>query len=290
MTAYHRPRTLDDALAIRAATGALPLAGGTDIHPLRAARAAWGDPWRPEILDLSAIPGLDDIAESEEGWRIGARTTWTAIAEAPLPPLFEGLRAAAREIGGRQVQNRGTIAGNLVTASPAGDGIPNLLVLDARVELASATGTRCLPVADFVTGYRATALAPGEIVTALHISRCDGARGRFEKLGARRYLVISIVMAAGVIRMEGDRVAEARVAVGASTPIPTRLRRAEAFLEGRSVTPEVAAEVADIVAQDITPVEDLRGSADFRRDMVRAVARHTVAELFGLSIDEGVAA
>jgi N-methylhydantoinase B len=273
---YHRPRTLHDALAIRAATGALPLAGGTDIHPLRTARAGWGDPWRPEVLDLSAVPGLDGIAETAEGWRIGARTTWTGIAEASLPPLFDGLRAAAREVGGRQVQNRGTIAGNLVTASPAGDGIPNLLALDAAVELASAGGTRRLPVAEFVTGYRATALAPGEIVTALHIPRCDGARGRFEKLGARRYLVISIVMAAGVIRFDGGRVAEARIAVGACSPVARRLPALEAALLGEDATA-----LRDVLQPahlaPLAPIDDVRASAGYRAEAALALLRDLLA-------------
>ncbi|MBR0682043.1 xanthine dehydrogenase family protein subunit M [Roseomonas eburnea] len=276
MTAYHRPRTLHDALAIRAATGALPLAGGTDIHPLRTARAAWGDPWRPEILDLSAVPGLDGIEESAEGWRIGARTTWTTIAEAPLPPLFDGLRAAAREIGGRQVQNRGTIAGNLVTASPAGDGIPNLLALDAEVELATATGTRRLPVGAFLTGYRATALAAGEIVTALRVPRCDGARGRFAKLGARRYLVISIAMAAGVIRMEGDRIAEARIAVGACSPVARRLPTLEEALIGLhpSEMPRVP-QPAHLAP--LAPIGDVRATAAYRADAAVVLLRDLLA-------------
>lgn len=276
MTAYHRPRTLADALAIRAATGALPLAGGTDIHAIRTARAAWGDPWRPEILDLSAVPDLDGIRETAEGWRIGARATWTTIAEAPLPPLFDGLRAAAREVGGRQVQNRGTIAGNLVTASPAGDGIPNLLVLDAEVELASAGTTRRLPVAQFLTGYRSTALLPGEIVTALHIPRCDGARSRFEKLGARRYLVISIAMAAGVIRLDGDRVAEARFAVGACSPVARRLPALEAALTGLhpSELPQVP-QPAHLAP--LAPIGDVRSSAAYRSEAALVLLRDLLA-------------
>lgn len=276
MSAYHRPRTLAEALAIRAATGALPLAGGTDIHAIRTSRAAWGDPWRPEILDLSAVPGLDGISESGEGWRIGARTTWTAVAEAPLPPLFDGLRAAAREVGGRQVQNRGTVAGNLVTASPAGDGIPNLLALDASVELASESGGRRLPVASFLTGYRATALARGEIVVALHIPRCMHARGGFVKLGARRYLVISIAMAAAVIAMEGDRVAEARVALGACSPVAQRLPALEGALVGLhpSEMPKVP-QPAHLAP--LAPIGDVRASAAYRADAVLVLLRDLLA-------------
>jgi N-methylhydantoinase B len=272
MTAYHRPRSLAEALAIRAETGALPLAGGTDIHPLRTARAAWGDPWRSAVLDLSAVPGLDGIAETAEGWRIGARTTWTAIAEAPLPPLFDGLRAAAREVGGRQVQNRGTIAGNLVTASPAGDGIPNLLVLDAEVECASRDATRRLPVAEFLTGYRATALTAGEIVTALHVPRRDGARGRFVKLGARRYLVISIAMAAAVIAMEGRRVAAARIAVGACSPVARRLPALEAALVGLPAAAMARVPEPAHLAP-LAPVDDIRASAAYRADAALTLLR-----------------
>lgn len=276
MSAWHRPRTLEDALAIRAATGALPLAGGTDIHPLRTARAAWGEPWRPAVLDLSAVPGLDGIEETAEGWRIGARTSWTSIAEAPLPPLFDGLRAAAREVGGRQVQNRGTIAGNLVTASPAGDGIPNLLALDAAVELASAGHRRRLPVAAFLTGYRSTALAPREIVTALHVPRCGGAHGRFAKLGARRYLVISIAMAAGVVRMEGDRVAGARIAVGACSPVARRLPALEAALIG--IHPSEMPRVPQPAhLGPLAPIGDVRASAAYRGDAALALLRDLLA-------------
>jgi N-methylhydantoinase B len=276
MTAYHRPRTLADALAIRATTGAMPLAGGTDIHPLRTARAAWGEPWTAPVLDLSAVPGLEGITETAQGWRIGARTTWTAIAEAPLPPLFDGLRAAAREVGGRQVQNRGTIAGNLVTASPAGDGIPNLLALDAVVECASATGMRRLPVAEFVTGYRTTALAPGEIVTALHIPHDDGARGGFAKLGARRYLVISIAMAAAVLRVEDGHIDSARVALGACSPVAQRLPALETALRG--VEAARAAEIPEAAhLAPLTPIDDIRASAAYRNDAALALLRDLLA-------------
>ncbi|WP_137126392.1 xanthine dehydrogenase family protein subunit M [Roseomonas sp. HF4] len=276
MTTYHRPDSLAEALAIRAETGALPLAGGTDIHPLRTARAAWGEPWRDAVLDLSAVPGLDGIAETPAGWRIGARTTWTAIAEAPLPPLFDGLRAAAREVGGRQVQNRGTIAGNLVTASPAGDGIPNLLALAAEVECVSLSGTRRLPVADFLTGYRATALAPGEIVAALHVPRLDHGSGSFVKLGARRYLVISIAMAAGVIALDGDRVATARIALGACSPVAQRLPALEAALVGLHRS-EMARVPQPAHLAPIAPIADIRASAAYRRDAALALLRDLLA-------------
>ena len=125
------------------------LAGGTDVYPAKAARAGWGDMRHADILDISAVPGLRGIAEDAAGWRIGALTTWTDLIRADLPPLFDGLKLAAREIGGVQIQNRGTLAGNICTASPAGDGAPNLLALDAHVELASRQGRRVVPMARF---------------------------------------------------------------------------------------------------------------------------------------------
>jgi N-methylhydantoinase B len=254
----------------------MPLAGGTDIHPLRTARASWGEPWTKPVLDLSAVPGLDGITETAQGWRIGARTTWTTIAEAALPPLFDGLRAAAREVGGRQVQNRGTIAGNLVTASPAGDGIPNLLALDAVVELASAASTRHIPVAAFITGYRATALAPGEIVTAIHIPRCDGARGGFVKLGARRYLVISIAMAAAVIHCEDSRIAQARIAIGACSPVAQRLPALEAALRGVALADAARIPQASHL-ESLAPIADIRASAEYRQDVALVLLRDLLA-------------
>lgn len=276
MNAYHRPHSLAEALAIRAARDVVPLAGGTDIHPLRTARAAWGEPWSAEILDLSAIPGLDGIEESGAGWRIGARVSWTRIAEAPLPPLFGGLRAAAREVGGRQVQNRGTLAGNLVTASPAGDGIPNLLALDAEVELASLDGIRRLPVAAFLTGYRTTALHANEIVTALHVPRCEGARGGFVKLGARRYLVISIAMAAGVIGCDGGRIAQARIAIGSCSAVAQRLPALEQALLGVAIAdaPRVPASGH---MESLHPIDDIRGTAAYRRDAALVLLRDLLA-------------
>jgi CO/xanthine dehydrogenase FAD-binding subunit len=168
------------------------LAGGTDYYP-----AHVGKPLREDILDVSAIRGLRGISEGPDQWRIGATTTWTDLIEAELPPVFDALKLAAREVGGIQIQNRGTLAGNLCNASPAADGIPALLALDAQVELASTAGTRRMALEQFVLSNRRTALRQGELATAVIVPkpRC-AARSHFLKLGARRYLVISIVMVA----------------------------------------------------------------------------------------------
>jgi xanthine dehydrogenase small subunit len=282
MVAYHRPTTVEEALAIRAAGPVVVLAGGTDVYPAKAARAGWGDMRHADILDISAVPGLRGIAEDADGWRIGALTTWTDIVRADLPPVFDGLKLAAREIGGVQIQNRGTLAGNICTASPAGDGAPNLLALAASVELASREGRRMVPMAAFIDGYRHTACRSDEIVTAILLPRQSAAaRSHFLKLGARRYLVISIVMAAGVIELDAaSRIAAARLAIGSCSAVPQRLHALEAAL-----TAQPPATAADLVAAShlecLAPIEDIRGSAAYRRDAALAVTRDLLRALAG---------
>jgi N-methylhydantoinase B len=278
MIRYHRPATLEAALAIRGAQDVAVLAGGTDIFPARTARAAWGDPTHRDVLDITAIPGLRGIEATPAGWRIGCLVTWTALAQAPLPPIFDGLKAAAREVGGMQVQNRATLVGNLCTASPAGDGIPNLLALDAAVELASPRGLRVLDLSGFITGYRSTALAADEVVTALLVPRLDDARGVFRKLGARHYLVISIAMAAGIVATDAaGRITEARIALGACSTVAQRLPVLEAALRG--VAMQDAADVPQAThLEGLAPIDDIRASAAYRRDAALVLLRDLLVD------------
>jgi CO/xanthine dehydrogenase FAD-binding subunit len=273
MGRYLRPASLPEALAAMSAAPRVPLAGGTDHYPARVALTPDED-----LLDLTAIPGLRGITEHEAGWRFGAATTWTDVIEAGLPPLFDGLKAAAREVGGVQIQNAGTLGGNLCNASPAADGTPNWLALDAEVELASAAGTRTLPAGAFVLGNRRTARRPDELVTAIRVRRPEGpARSAFRKLGARRYLVISIVMVAAVATFDAaGRIAAARVAVGACSPVPVRLGALEARLVGRHPDPALV-EPADL--DPIAPIDDVRGTAAYRRDAALTLVRRAVAGL-----------
>src|SRR6478752_2447849 len=152
---YLRPTSLDEALAALARPWTV-LAGGTDFYPARVGRAI-----DENVLDITAIADLRGISAGPAGWRLGATTTWSELIETPLPPQFDGLKQAAREVGGRQIQNAGTMAGNLCNASPAADGVPPLLALDAEVELAGLASRRLLPLRQFITGTRRTALAPG---------------------------------------------------------------------------------------------------------------------------------
>ena len=273
MTAYFRPRSLEEAIAIRAARDVAVIAGGTDIYPAHTARRAWGEPTHKDVLDITTIPGLRAIEETAAGWRIGCLVTWSALAAAPLPPLFDGLKRAAHEVGGRQVQNRATLVGNLCTASPAGDGIPNLLALDAGVELAGSQGRRVVPLGDFLTGYRATALRPDEIVAALLVPRLDGARSHFEKLGARRYLVISIAMAAGVVATDAaGRIAIARVALGACSAVAQRLPVLETALQGVALADAPQVPQPEHLA-GLSPIDDVRASAAYRREAALTLLR-----------------
>ncbi|MDJ0944817.1 MAG: FAD binding domain-containing protein [Kiloniellales bacterium] len=276
MTIYLRPRTLDDALAALAAQRLTVLAGGTDFYPARVGR-----PLDDDVLDITGLKDLRGMREDGDAWRIGALTTWSDLLRAQLPPCFDGLKAAAREVGGVQVQNAGTLVGNLCNASPAADGIPCLLALDAEVELASAAGTRRLPLADFLVGNRKTRRGPDELVTGVVLPKLrPGAAGAFVKLGARRYLVISIVMIAVVIEPEAGRVADARVAIGACAPVARRLPALEAALKGRALDAGLGESVApDHLRGALAPIDDVRASADYRRDAAETALRRCLSDL-----------
>jgi N-methylhydantoinase B len=277
-----RPRTLDEALALRAARPLVVLAGGTDIYPAKTARAGWGDMRHGDVLDISALTELRGVSETATHIRFGALTTWTELRRADLPAAFAGWQAAAREIGGMQVQNRGTLVGNICTASPAGDGIPCLLTLDAEVELASLAGRRVVPVAQFIDGYRHTVLRPDELVVAIGVPKPPaGAQGGFVKLGARRYLVISIVMAAGVIATDAEGiVTHVRIAVGACSPVAKRLPDLEAALIGRDTSArEESVSLGHL--SELAPVDDVRGSAAYRRAAALEAVRDLLAGFAG---------
>jgi CO/xanthine dehydrogenase FAD-binding subunit len=269
---YLRPRTVEEAVEMLAEPACI-LAGGTDVFPALVDRPA---PAR--IVDISRIEGLSSISLEPGLVRIGARTTWSALVRAPLPPAFAMLKQAAREVGSVQIQNAATIAGNLVNASPAADGVPPLLALDAAVEIAGPGGRRRLPLSAFVTGYRQTALAPGELVTAILVPRTiEDGRSAFLKLGARRYLVISIAMVAAVVRLEAGRVAEARVAVGACSAVAQRLPGLEDALAGADLA---AVPLSSLVTADhldgLDPIDDVRATAAYRRDAALELVRRAL--------------
>lgn len=273
---YTRPTTLDEALAAIADGGAA-LAGGTDFYPARV-----GKPIAGAIVDLTGIEALRGIRDVGDHWRIGGTTTWSDIVNAELPPLFDGLKRAAREVGGVQIQNAGTIAGNLCNASPAADGVPALLTLDARIELAAADGPpRLLPLGDFILGNRRTARRPQDLLTAILVPKPAGhAVGHFLKLGARKYLVISIAMVGAAIATdESRRVTHARVAIGACAPTARRLPELEAALLGRTADAMLGATASASHLSPLAPIDDVRASASYRLDAALTLVRRTLDQL-----------
>ena len=269
MAAYFRPQASRRAAGIAAQEDVTVLAGGTDVYPASAARRRLGrHAPRRRPRHQRHQRACSGIAEEQGRLRFGALATWTELRRAPLPAAFAGYQAAAREVGGAQMQNRGTLVGNICTASPAGDGIPCLLTLDAEVELACLRGWRVVPVVSFIGGYRQTMCAGRR-----DRHRHPGSRSprparaaRFVKLGARRYLVISIVMAAAVL--DADR-------GGASWQRARRRRRllgrgaaAARSWSGRWSDEPLARRPTSSAAAHLAalaPIDDIRACGAFRR-------------------------
>ncbi len=284
MGTYLCPRSVTealDALSLGLAEGRprVIVAGATDHYPARVGRVLDED-----ILDISGLAESRLIRPLDGGWLIPALATWTDLATAPLPPLFAGLQAAARTIGGLQIQNRATVIGNLCNASPAADGTPNLLALDAVVVLASSRGERRIPVAEFVTGNRTTVRAADELVSGVRVEGSvdgdAGTRSTFLKLGSRAYLVISIAMVAVVLARDSTgRVKKARVAVGACSAVAQRLGTLEQALAGLPAQPGLGNAVRPEHLAALSPIGDVRGSATYRREAAETLVRRALEEL-----------
>jgi CO/xanthine dehydrogenase FAD-binding subunit len=290
MPTYLRPGTLEAALAALAEgqRGAAPLtaiAGATDLYPTRAAKQAWLQAFPRDFLDITAIPELKGISEDGHTVRIGAATTFTEIAQASLPEAFASLKQAAAQIGGRQIQNRATIAGNIVNASPAADSVPPLMALDASIEIASAEGTRSEPLVTFIRGNRRTALAKNEFVTAIRVPRYrPSARSVFLKLGSRSYLVISIVSVALVIDPDPDgSIADIRITVGACSEVPMRLAGLEAELRGAKMEAALVDVITPATLSALSPIGDVRASAAYRREAACILVRRALSVALGQS-------
>jgi CO/xanthine dehydrogenase FAD-binding subunit len=260
---YLKPKTLDEAMSLLAAGGGEILSGGTDFYPALGDRLPQGS-----VVDISALREMRGISVKSDHTRIGGLTTWIDVVRTPLPRCFDALKAAAREIGAIQIQNRGTVAGNLCNASPAADGVPPLLVLDAEVELISAGGLRRVPLADFIVGNRKTLRRPDEILSAVLVPRrLENAASSFLKLGARRYLVISISMVAAVVQRDASgKVVEARIAVGACSASARRLPQLEQDLVGLPFAPGIGAAVVGAHLAPISPIDDVRATGQYRLD------------------------
>ena len=270
---YLTPTTLHDAVAALAARELSIIAGGTDWYPAQGER-----PIEVDMLDISRIAGLRAVEKTPQGWRIGAASTWSDVIKADLPAAFDGLKAAAREVGSVQIQNAGTLVGNLCNASPAADGVPPLLTLDASVEICSKDGTRVVPLSDFITGVRAVSLNAGEMVSALVIPDIPASRtSAFAKLGARKYLVISIAMVAVTCEVVDGVLGDLRITVGSCSPVAARLLELETALNGKTlVDAEQIIAATDLSA--LAPIDDVRGSGAYRKDVVGALILRALQE------------
>ncbi len=272
MRDYLRPETLTEIVAHLAQGGWRILAGGTDLYPGAGSRLMG------PVLDLTAVAGLRGIG-GDTDLRIGAASTWTDISEAVLPQSLCALQQAARQVGGRQIQNTGTIGGNLCNASPAADGVPPLLALGAEVELVGAKGTRRMALSEFLIGPRRTALQPSEVLTAVIIPQAAlSGRSAFVKLGARTHLVISIAMVAVRVVLDGDRVREVAIAVGSCSGTARRLTHVEAAMAGAPLRQIAHAIRCQDVAAALAPIDDVRASADYRITAVTELVARAVAE------------
>ena len=277
---YLRPTSLDEAMALlrEGGAGVRMLAGGTDL----AVAIRHGHNLRLDaVLDTKAIPELRSSIEEREGvFTIGANTVMTDLEEDErIARLFPALVEAARVVGSVQIRNRATLAGNLCNASPAADTPPVLYALDASVVIRGPAGERVLPVDEFVTGYRKTALAPGELVTAIRIPVPAGAGGsKFLRVGKRRALEISIVCVGAAVELDRDgSIARAGIGLGSVSPYTVRASAAEEILTGSRADPEVLAAAGQAALEACGPIDDIRGSAAYRRDMVTVLVRRAVA-------------
>ncbi|HCP78423.1 MAG: 4-hydroxybenzoyl-CoA reductase [Pusillimonas sp.] len=289
---YLEPSTTEEAsrlLTEHEDEEALLIAGGTALTLTMRQRMLLPT----HLISVAKIDRLHGIEfDPQTGLRIGAFSRHSDIARSPLVRQhYPVLASMAERVANPQVRNQGTIGGNLCYGDPSTDPPGCLLALNATVLLGSTQGERTMRLDEFMVDFFETALEHEEILIEIRVpplpENAVGLYSRFLKTAAEHRPLVSVTLVAD---RDGSTCHEARIAVGACVPVPTRLARAEAFLQGRTVTPAVAAEAADMLAQDIEPISDSRGSAQYRRDIVRAVARRTICELFELSIDEGVSA
>jgi len=248
------PRILEEALRLKAERPeAVPIQGGTDVMvELNFDR---GRP--PALLNLNEVPELRGWSRENGTLRLASGLTYTEAMEAPLAEAAGGLAEASRTVGGPQIRNRGTIGGNLGTASPAGDALPPLLVHGAQVEVASTRGSRTVPLVDFLVGPKRNALEPDELIIAVHVA-AGGPRQTFMKVGPRNAMVIAVVSLALAVDEEHG---EVRVAFGSAGPVPGLVT---ASLEERD-------ELAERVAAAASPIDDVRGTATYRRHALRVL-------------------
>jgi CO/xanthine dehydrogenase FAD-binding subunit len=275
------PTTLAQAYGLLTAAPHVPIAGGTDLM-VRITGEIGAAPER--LIDLSRLRALGGISLEDGYLVLGSLMTYTEIRRSTLcREHLPALVAMAATVGAAQIQNRGTLGGNIANASPAGDTLPILLATDALVDLGSARGDRTVPARDFFTGYRSTALEPDELILRVRVPLPAGRETRVRKVGTRQAQAISKVVMAVSWRGHGTTTgwSDVRVALGSVAPTPIRARAAEAALEGRRPTPEVADAAAEALAAELTPIDDVRSTADYRRVVAARILHRILRDAGG---------
>lgn len=258
------PKNLSDALALLASEPGVwkPLAGGTDVMVL----FETGLLFHKKFINIWNLAELKGIESTDEHVTLGGLTTYTEVQRnAILIEEFPMLCNAARETGGIAIQNRGTLAGNIANASPAGDSPPALLVYDAQLELVSSTGARWVTYTDFHTDYKKTIMRVDELISRIRLPRLKGGwRQYYRKVGTRKAQAISKVCFAGAVRMDGSRIGEVRIALGSVAPIVVRCRATEKSLTGQIPDSEIISAAREQLIKEIVPIDDIRSTADYR--------------------------
>ncbi|MEE9335442.1 MAG: FAD binding domain-containing protein [Granulosicoccaceae bacterium] len=275
---FAQPKTTQEALTLLASDNWSLVSGGTDFYPALGAAQPTGN-----VLDISRLSTLRAIHDDKTHWHIGALATWTDIINARLPDAFNALKLAALEVGSVQIQNRATLVGNICNASPAADGIPALLCLDTIVRVSSSDSVRDVALQNFVTGNRQTALDAGEMVIDLLIPKVS-ARGKsnFLKLGARKYLVISIAMVASRLAVDSrNTIVDAALSVGSCSVVAQRLPKLEQALIGQSLTANLSTTVAHCHVSGLTAIDDVRATAGYRHESAAELLRRSIDSLVG---------
>ena len=271
---YYRPDKINEALDSLSREKLTIAAGCTDLLP-----STQQDNLGDNILDISGIKSLRNI-DFENGFRrIGSGVTWTDIVENNnLPNCYDMLKECSLQIGSQQIQNLGTIGGNLCNASPAADGVPCLLSLDASIELLSVNGKRVLKLEDFIKGSRKTELQNNEILSAILIPKeAEIGRSSFLKLGARKYLVISIAMIACKLNLEKDIISDIAISVGSCSAVAKRIKSLENLLIGKSIKDELTTIILNYNYKNyLSPINDIRGTNTYRLKVSKVLVKDTI--------------
>ncbi len=276
---YLRPRTIQEAcsLALQYKGEAKIIAGGTDL----VVEMKRKEVLPKYIIDIKDIPGQDDIIYDEkEGLRIGALATIRSVEVSPVIRRRFGILAqAASKLGTWQVRNRGTIAGNLVTAAPSADTVPALMVLGAGIKIMGAGGERVVPIENFFTGPLKTVLRPGEILAEVQVPNLPPqSGGAYIKHTIRKTMDLAIIGVAALVTMDGNAMSDIRIALGTSAPTVIRARRAEGILKGNEISDDLLEKAGQVALEESSPRDSLRASAAYRSKLIKVLVPRAIKQ------------